>query len=252
MEHNRIFVVCAAVSLLVCCLVLPAPALQVSLGIRETGAGGGTEVAIGGNAGTAGGIEFVNRDGQTIPFDNQWHAYSWNIAQDTLTAFAGTTANSVLDGAFGSIENLRFMNDTGVATPITLWIDYVVNTIAPGPVVVQDFEGVANGAEVMFQEPSFSGSTAANVAPGSTAVVDDTTAYNGLASNKVSWTFVDGNTTRWVRLTTFGATNGPNPLIRFDQGSVVTLYIKALPEPTSALLLLAGGTALVVRRRRPV
>jgi len=227
----------------------PASALQVSLGVRETAAGGGSQAAIGGDGGTAGGIEWINRDGLNVPLDNQWHQYAWDLDADPATAFAGTTANSVLEGAYGTIEHLRFLNNTGVTSPITLWIDYVVNTISPGPVVVQGFEGFANGAEVMFQEPNFSGSTAANVAPGSISGVDDSTAFNGLASYKVDWTFVDNDPTDWVRLTTFGTPNQPNPLIRFDQDSVVSLYIKAVPEPATAAMLLLGGWLMIVRRR---
>lgn len=116
--------------------------------------------------------------------------------------------------------------------------------------VVQDFEGFANGTEVMFQEPSFSGSTAASIAVGSTAGVDGSTAFNGAASYKVDWTFVDGVPTRWLRLSTFNTTNSPNPLIRFDQGSEVTVRIKAVPEPVTALLL-GTGAVLFARRRRP-
>ncbi len=229
--------------------VLPASALKVSLGIRETAAGGGPAGAIGDDAGTLGGIEHVNKDGQTIPLDNQWHPYSWDIDGDPLTAFAGSTANSVLQGTFGSFEELRLLNDTGLTDPITIWIDYVVNTVNGGPVVVQGFEGFADGTEVMFQEPGHSGSTSANVAGGDSAGVDNTTAFHGAGSYRAQWQFVDSDTTRWVRFYTFGADNGPNPLIRFDQGSVVSVYIKAVPEPATAVLL-GGGALLLVRRRR--
>ncbi len=249
METRKSIVACVA-CLALCTMVGPTLAsLQVSLGIRETAAGGGPEVAIGGNAGTLGGIEFVNLDGQTVPFDNQWHGYTWSLGSDPLTAFAGTTANSVLDGAYGSIEHLRFKNHTGVTAPITIWIDYVVNTVAPGPTVVESFEGAAVGTEVMFQEPSFSGSTGSNLLPGSTAAVNDSTAFDGLASYKVDWTFVDNDPTRWVRLTTFGTAMRPNPLIRFDQGSQVTVYIKALPEPATAMMMLIPALAVLRRRR---
>jgi hypothetical protein len=241
--------VAVVAGLLLSCGAIPASALQLSLGVRETATGGGAEVAIGGDGGSAGGIEWINRDALNVPLDNQWHRYAWDLDADPATAFAGITANSILEGAYGTIEHLRFLNETGVTAPITVWIDYVVNTFGPGPVVVQDFEGFANGAEVMFQEPSFSGSTASNVAPGSTSVVDDSTAFNGLASYRVSWTFVDNGPTRWVRLTTFGTPNQPNPLIRFDQNSVVSLYVKAVPEPATAAMLLVGGWLMIVRRR---
>ena len=231
-------------------LVMPASGLQLSLGVRETAAGGGADVGIGGNAGSAGGIEFVDLDAKTILFDGLWHAYTWNLSTATYTAFAGTTANSVLDGNYGSIEHLRFRNNTGISGPFTIWIDYVVNTVNTGPVVIQSFEGFADGTEVIFQEPSFSGSTSGNIAPGSSSGVDNSQGFDGTASYKVNWSFVDGGD-RWVRLTTFGAPNTPNPLIRFDQNSQVTVYMMAVvPEPASAVVLLLGGAMTLLRRRR--
>ncbi len=188
---------------------MPASGLQLSLGVRETAAGGGADVGIGGNAGSAGGIEFVDLDAKTILFDGLWHAYTWNRSTATYTAFAGTTANSVLDGNYGSIEHLRFRNNTGISGPFTIWIDYVVNTVNSGPVVIQSFEGFADGTEVIFQEPSFSGSTSGNIAPGSSSGVDNSQGFDGTASYKVNWSFVDGGD-RWVRLTTFGAQH-PDP-----------------------------------------
>jgi hypothetical protein len=85
-----------------------AEMLQISLGIRETGAGGVTFPGIGQTGGTANGIEWVNLDGQTFVADNQWHTFTFTPSVDTLTAFAGTTANGVLDGTWGVIENIRF------------------------------------------------------------------------------------------------------------------------------------------------
>src|SRR5690606_38968422 len=108
---------------------------------------------------TGGGIEFLDRDEQIIPFDGQWHPYTWKLSEADVIGFAGTTANSILEGNYGSIENLRFRNQPGTNAPITLWIDYIVNNLDAGPVVVSDFEGYADGAEVIFQEPGFSGST---------------------------------------------------------------------------------------------
>lgn len=247
-RKNRRVVIVAG--LLLSCGAIPALGLQVSLGLRETAAGGGPEVAIGGNGGSLGGIEWINQDGLAVPLDGQWHSYSWDLDADPVLAFAGTTANSILEGAYGTIEHLRFRNNTGITGPITLWIDYVVNSLSSGPVVVQDFEGFANGAEVIFQEPSFSGSTSSNIVAGSTSAVDDSIAFNGSASYKVDWTFVDNNPTRWVRLTTFNTPNQPNPLVRFDQNSIVSLYIRAIPEPATAAMLMLGGTMMILRRRR--
>ena len=204
--------------------------LAISIGIRETAAGGGSFTSIGADGGSLGGIEWVNRDAQTLVLDGTWQQFTFNIATDPLTGFAGTTANSVLDGAFGVLEHIRILNTGGVTGPITLWIDDVSNTITPGGGSPQttnfgDFEGHPTGTEVMFQEPSFSGSTATNINAGSTTGVDNLVASRS-SSLKVEFQFVDGTATRWVRLTTFNTGILPNPLIRFDDQSVVTFWMR--------------------------
>lgn len=204
--------------------------VQVSLGIRETEAGGGTFTAIGADGGSSGGIEWVNLDGQTLTLDGTWQQFTFNITTDPLTGFAGTTANSLLEGTFGTIEHVRVLNSGGQTDPIQLWIDDVENTTTPGgggPVTasVSNFEGYSSGTEVMFQEPPFSGSTSASLVAGGTSGVDNLVASRS-SSCRFDFQFVDGIATRWVRLTTFNSLNVPNPLIRFDDNSVVTFWMR--------------------------
>lgn len=200
--------------------------VQISIGIRETQAGGGAFTAIGANGGSAGGIEFVARDVQTLILDGTWQQFTFNITTDPLTAFAGTTANGILDGTYGVLENVRVLNNTGITEPISLWIDDVTNTTTPGgPVNFGDFDSYGAGTEVMFQEPSFSGSTSANLVAGSTTGVDTRVASRS-TSDRFNFQFIDGQTTRWVRLTTFNTTILPNPSIRFDNQSVVTFWLR--------------------------
>jgi hypothetical protein len=206
------------------------PTLSISMAVRETGAAGGSFSAIGGDGGSGGGIEWVNRDAQTLTLDGTWQQFSFDLANDPILGFAGTTANGTLEGDFGTIEHIRILNSSGFTGMVELWIDDVVNTItpvggSPTPNVVSDFEGYADGTEVMFQEPSFSGSTSANINMGSTAGVTNLVASRTPAC-KVAFQFIDGTATRWVRLTTFNATNLRNPLIRFDQQSQVSFWIR--------------------------
>ncbi|MBK9120506.1 MAG: hypothetical protein IPM18_13045 [Phycisphaerales bacterium] len=74
----------AAVAVCATIAVADIPSLQISLAIRETG----TAAGIGENGGTAGGIEFVNLDGQTLYLDGTWQQFSWHLPTATLTAFA--------------------------------------------------------------------------------------------------------------------------------------------------------------------
>ena len=235
---------------------LYAANLAISLGIRETGGTG----PIFSDAGTTGGIEFVNLDGQMLALDGTWQQFTFTPASDTLTAFAGTTADSILDPGleWAALEHIRIRNVEGITAPIRLWIDNITNTDASGP-TVEGFEGQALGTEVMFQEPSFSGSTASNVAAGSTAAVTDSMAFEGSQSYETNFQFVDSTDTRWVRLTTFGTAilqdtalhvrepGAPNPTVSF--------YMKAavIPEPATLSLVGLGlglvALALVGRRR---
>lgn len=242
----------AAATLGASAMAAQAQTMAISIGIRETVAGGGPVVPIGENGGTLGGIEFVNLDGQSLVLDGTWQTFTFNFQNDPLTAFAGTTANSLYDGTRGVLEMVRIRNSSGVTQPVTLWIDHIVNTTAAGgPTVVSDFEGFPVGSEVTFQEPGFSGSTAANVLPGSSSLVTDQEFFLGAQSDELNMQFVDATDTRWVRLTTFGTPNLPNPAIDFANGSSLTFAMKGVvvPEPVSASIFgLASGFVLLRRR----
>src|SRR5690606_33618670 len=95
----------ALVGALLWSVVAEAATLQISLGIRETEAGGGnTGGPIYSNGGATGGIEFVNLDGQALTVGGGWQLFTFTPSVDTLTAFAGTTANSILEGEWGVLE----------------------------------------------------------------------------------------------------------------------------------------------------
>ena len=230
--------------------VASAANLALSIGIRETG-GSGPAFS---DAGTGGGIEWVNRDGQSLVADGTWQQFTFTPSTDTLTAFAGTTANGILDTDWASLEHIRILNSDGTTQPIRLWIDDVTNTDSAG-VAVEGFEAFAVGDEVMFQEPGFSGSTSGNVVAGGTSAVSDAMANTGSQSYEVNFQFVDDTPTRWVRLTSFGAANLQDAAVHVREANfnpTISFMAKAtvIPEPGSIVLAgLAVVGLLAVRRR---
>jgi hypothetical protein len=216
--------------------------LQISIGIRETG----TTEPVGGNGGSANGIEWVNLDGQTLVLDGTFQTFSFDIANDALTAFAGGTANGVLDGTRGTLEHIRIRNSGGVTGPITLYIDDIVN----GQTVVTNFEEFATDSEAVFQEPRFSGSTTGNLMDlPNASLVSDELAFSAPNANRVAFEFIDDSTTRWLRLTTFNTPQMPNPAIDF---TTLTFQMAGvpIPEPGTACVLGLGAIGLLLRRSR--
>jgi hypothetical protein len=239
--------------------VMAQSTLKVSLGTRETSFAGNPNGNIGDNGGSTGGIEWINKDGQTLVLDGTWQTFTWNMGIDPVAPFAGTSANGILEGAYGTIEHLRFNNDTDFDFPITMWIDLVQDTIdPPGPpppstVTIQDFEGFPATTEVMFQEPRFSGSTSAELAlTPDFGGIDNAVGFSGTSSMRFEYRFLGAADPsppeNWLRLTTFNTANTPNPVIRYDQSSVVTIRIMGIPEPGS-IVLLGIPTMLTLCRR---
>lgn len=236
--------------------VFAQPTLNISLGVRETG----TAVNIGENGGTAGGIEWVGLNGQTLVLDGTWQQFTFDFDQLPITPFAGATADGILSSATGkgTIEHIRIDKNPGFSGRTTLWIDDVANSVdPPGPpppvnTVFGTFEGYPSNTEVMFQEPGFSGSTAAFLKPTPNfAGVDNTVAHSGSASYRVEYKFANSNNNNWLRLTTFsaGTIAQPNPTIQWTDDGIVTFWMMGVPEPTS-LVLLAVSSLAVLRRRR--
>ena len=115
----------------------------------------------------------------------------------------------------------------------------------------ENFQVGLNG-EVLFRQPSFSGSTSSFVVGGACnipngvfncALISDEQAFSGTQSLKVAWQFRLNPATgqpfpnAWLRLTTFNTPNIPNPAITFAHRVRVRLYV---PSDTPDFYLTLG------------
>ncbi len=247
-----------------------APTVKISLGLRETPTLQAVPGDFVGSAGHSGEIEWFNKDEQTLVLDGTWQMFTFNISAAAI-ASPGLTGDGIVETDIGVLEHLRILS-TGYPLEITLWIDEIRNIYDPaGPPppinkLISTFDGAAgnggvpyaDGTEVMFQEPRFSGTTAANLATTpNISGIDNTVGRDDNSSVKVQFRFVDDQPTRWLRLTTFLAPPTKpesNPILAVAGGptgrytsSTVTIWLRGIPEPAS-LLLIGLGAALLRKR----
>lgn len=84
----------------------------------------------------------------------------------------------------------------------------------PQPDLITDFEGYSDGTQVMFCQPSYSGTTDDHLAasPNVSKVVTES-AFGGTKVCQVEWAFIDTAPNRWLRLTTHDLARVGNPTL---------------------------------------
>ena len=211
--------------------------ILIAIGIRETGDAG----AIGSPGSGIGPIEFVGVSGApggvpqgvtVSPFFG-WQTITFDPADPN--SIAGFTGNGMIDGTRGTLEHLAITVDSVSANRsagrYTLYIDNVVNVGAGAggsDAVIADFEAFTVGDEVLFQEPTNSGSTSGNLTPLPSASEVSAVCGNSGKSELLVWFFKDTTSGRWIRITTGSALNVPQPII--DLTKPIRMDVLLLPE----------------------
>jgi len=241
--------------------------LFICIGIREIA----TNPALGADGGTSGGIEWVGSSttsgapaGIVLNPSAGWQTITIDPAVGPIRNFSG--GNGVLSSTYnkGTLEHIAFtVNSTSANRSVGSYVIYIDNVVNVGAgaggadFLISNFDSFAVGATVMFRQPSFSGSTSANLeattefpaVPNSTLASADQSNPAGGKSVKTSWYFKDTAATRWLRLTSYAATNLPNPTIdltkpvRFD---VLVLPVLPPDAPTVNGPLQQGDKAVLI------
>jgi len=129
---------------------------------------------------------------------------------------------------------------TVVAGDLSRWDVALGNPPSCFDELITGFEGYADGTQVLFRPPSYSGSTDMNLAasPNISQATTEVDAFSGSVSGKLSWQFVDTGLERWLRATTSNAANVPNPTIWLDRPVRVRLRLES---PAGTPLLVGLG-----------
>ncbi len=156
---------------------------------------------------------------QTLVFYPTDSKFVWNGA---LTFNAdGTDPNQ-----YGTLEGFALaMDDLTDTGPFKLYFDNIRN----GSIVIQNFEDETNGAGVLFNTPSFSGTTSGGLLPApDVGAVSTNYANGGTNSFLAQFQFNSLSSAKYVRLNT-GKTGGnhstPNPEVDLTQPILVDVLV---------------------------
>ncbi|MEP0844049.1 MAG: hypothetical protein HRF43_15205 [Phycisphaerae bacterium] len=225
--------------------------VKLTLSVRDLAGLNGPLGADGGTGGKlvwVGAATTVGGSPQGLPFAPSvcWQTFEFRPLTDPRLNFAGTGdgTSNLNNLPWGEIEHLAVAIDTDAPNtgPYTIYIDDVENGSEGLMTGFEEGESQAvalNQVNVLFSQPSFSGTTAGNLlANPNVSVVTDEQAYNGSRSLKVQFQFKSENTSSWVRLTAATNNNHPyqNPMIRLDQPVRMRLLMLPVGETVAAEL----------------
>jgi hypothetical protein len=222
-------------------------AVTISLGIRETGNNCGS---VGCDGGVTGNIEWIGASsyaaatgpvGKALGTGVDWQTITFSSSvsggTDPVTAFPAGTSNGVIDGTYGTLEDISIATKGTNTGRYVLYIDEIYN----GDTLVTGFESpIAVGDLAMFRLPNNSGTTSGNLlAYPNIAEVDGSKAAAGTQSYRFEFQFKDNDPKRWVRLTTVDDTTSTdmpvqNPMI--DLTKPITMKVMLYGAPACGLV----------------
>ena len=222
----------------------PNGPILLTIGMRETLPPLVPEPVIGSAGGTTGIIEWLGSDGidtgaprgKLIVPSNNWQTVTFTPGVDPMAVNPmGLSGNGVLDGTFGVLEHLAITPVT-CNTKDTGSFQIYLDTIKNGTTQITGFEGYSAGSQVIFRQPSFSSTTsgfllgfANNSVSPNNSVVDTTIAAEGTNSDRIEFQFTNSGLGNFLRLTSFGASNIPNPIVDFR----LPISLKILLKPAA-------------------
>jgi hypothetical protein len=239
----------------------PNPSIRIALSVRENtdlvgpagSQGPGTNLNvyfIGASSSLGGGAP---GDAKVLYPSNTWQTVTFTRGTDpqnpvdTVVLWNnGSSGDSSLDGNYGVLDGLGIACDGDPGSFQIYFDDFANGTNG----VLQNFEAANNGqAAYLFSQPSFSGTTSGNLlsAPNDSVVVTNT-AFSGSKCLRVQWQFLDGQTNRWLRLVTAGATPYANPEVDLNEPislKVLLLPPGAVPPPGALSISLVGGQVVL-------
>jgi len=143
------------------------------------------------------------------PLFYRWQKDGTNLADGGSVSGATSPTLSIASATVAEEGNYRCV----VTSPYGSDTSAAASLVVRGTLIT-DFEGYSDGVQVMFRQPTYSGSTDEHLqtSPNTSRVVSGS-AFGGSKIYQVDWAFLDTDPSRWLRLTTSGTGNLPNPAV---------------------------------------
>jgi len=156
---------------------------------------------------------------QTVAFYPWDQKYLWNNNADGFS-FPDPFQFGIFEGFGIAIDDLT---DTG---PMNVYIDNLRN----GTTMIQSFENQTAGTQLLFRQPSFSGTTSGNIlADPNLSQVSENNAGSGTNAAQIRWQWPSLSSQNWLRLnssaTGGGAGATPNPEVDLTQPILADILI---------------------------
>ena len=209
--------------------------VRISLGVRETG----ITAPIGSDGGTAGPIEWLIPDSPLDPSDGAavgivpygqlvvpsplWQTVTF----DTANAKTANLLNGdgIIQPRFVVLECLGITEVGADTGPYRLYMD---NITSAGQTFATFGPPLSAGQQSVFRRPSYSGTSSGHMtAPPDVAEVDAAVGDGAAGALRVEWRYRDEGWQRFIRLTTSGTADLPNPIIDLS----VPLTLRVLLQP---------------------
>ena len=173
--------------------------------------------------------------GVLLPPGSCWQTATFDILTDPLRAHQSNTAFTETNG-YCQLIALSFAIDS--TSPDSGNYDIYVDEIKNGDVVIENFEGWADGTGVTFNTPNVASIPPAGAtylsAPNS-ALVSQLNAYEGSNSCRIQWQFASADTIRWSRVLASRSNGATYPQLNTTNPVTVRLLVLPVGETTNKL-----------------
>lgn len=186
-------------------------------------------------AGLTGGSQSAPTGGQQLAPSQCWQTVTFDHNGDTALRTDSGTFLQITE-PFCALDALVFTIDSGTADsgPYDIYVDQIKN----GDIVIEDFEGYAEGSVGRFRAPNLA--TIPNPAAqfntaSNSAVISTSNSFDGTKACRIQWQWNNNSIVRWARVQANAATTNRYPQLDTTKPITVRYLVLPVGQTTNSL-----------------